>query len=111
MNNPLRYIDPTGNVTEEIIEGISVETGMYFENKYLLFIVDLNLHILQIRYKETKTESGEIIYQYPITEFHQDAVNADLTINAGFFGESWNPTSATVGDIIMDGNYKSFLQS
>jgi len=110
MNNPLRYIDPTGNVTEETIEGISVETGMYFENKYLLFIVDLNLHILQIRYKETKTESGEIIYQYPITEFHQDAVNADLTINAGFFGESWNPTSATVGDIIMDGNYKSFYK-
>ena len=86
MNNPMKYVDPTGNFSEDEIErinsklpeGINLEYGDYNESKYFLLTINLRINT------NISFEFEWSMRNQELDKFYKE--NDIFVINAHFFG-------------------------
>ncbi len=107
MNNPLRYVDPTGNVPKDskerqkiieelknqMPESIMLEYGCYEGLEYILIQISLNNTNISF-----KVEHSTLLKK--VKDFHDD--EDIININLNYFGG--NPLKI-IGDIYQEGEY------
>ena len=127
MQNPLKYIDPTGNVIERILEenistdaGLTIEHGIYEEGlRYYFITIELNNFRLEpyIDLRAVKDRDDNIIkdqwgnekYTYTshsIEHFSERKKTPIVTINTNFFNHP--DCHNIIGDVILAGKHRAF---